>query len=471
MGFLALMLGVALLVPLGIAAFTRGPDLPAFLLSAGISSGVGGLLILVGGQEELGAREACAVATGTWLLYAALGGLPYLLSGALPTFTDAFFETMSGFTTTGTSVVADVEKLPVGILFWRNFTQWIGGMGMIVLSVALLPFFGVGGLRLVDAEASGISVDRLVPRIGETAKRLWGAYVVITLAEILLLSLGGMPVFDSILHTFATLATGGFSNKNASIGAYPSAYLQWVIIVFMFLSGTNFTLHYFGLQGKISAYWKSDEFRLYLAVSIGATLFAAAFLGWAGGTGGVERTLRDAAFQVLSIITTTGFATADYELWPVVIQGLLLFLMLIGACAGSTGGGIKYVRLCLMIRQAKAQLLRLVHRRAVQEVRLDGRPALEEVRHGAGTFFLLYLALWVAGSLALVGLGMDLISALSAVAANMGNVGPGLGAVGPTDNYFAQPAATKWILSVLMAAGRLEIYPMLVLFHRAAWRK
>ncbi|MFQ5693310.1 MAG: TrkH family potassium uptake protein [Nitrospinota bacterium] len=477
MGILALLLGVALLVPIGIAAASGGPDVSALALSALIAAASGILLVLLGKKAELGVREAIAVVTGSWLLYALLGGLPYLLSGVLPTLTDSFFEAMAGFTTTGTTVVTNIEALPTGILFWRNFTQWLGGMGIIVLSVALLPYLGVGGMELLRTEASGLTVERIVPRIRETAMLLWGVYAVLTLAETVLLSLGGMSVFEAVLHSFATMATGGFSPKNASVAAYPSPYLQWVIIVFMFLAGANFTLHYLGLRGRLSAYWKNGEFRFYLGATAVSILLTAAALWWAKGPAGgaagagVERTLRDAAFQALSLITTTGFATADFELWPVVVQGLFLFLMLIGGCAGSTAGGIKYVRIVLMGRYARAQMQKLVHRRAVKEISLDGRPVADEVSHGVQAFFFLYLSLWVAGSAALTALGMDLVSALSAVAANMGNVGPGLGAVGPTDNYFGQPAAAKWLLSVLMLAGRLEIFPVLALLTRGVWRK
>ncbi|MDP6618323.1 MAG: TrkH family potassium uptake protein, partial [Nitrospinota bacterium] len=333
LGFIALLLGASLVIPAAISAVLGGPDLMALGASALISAAVGGGLIFLGGKEEMGVRDGFAVVTGTWLLISLLGALPYWLSGILPAYTDAFFEAMSGFTTTGATVVRDIEALPEGILFWRSFTQWLGGMGIIVLTAALLPLFGVGGLQLLNAEAPGPTFERLVPRLQETAKLLWGVYVLLSAGEAVLLMAGGMPPFEAVLHALATMATGGFSPKNASVAAYSSPYLQWVIIVFMGLAGTSFSLHYFALRrGSVSTYWKDTEFRFFLAMIVLATAVTTLVILWRAPEG-VERAIRDAAFQVVAIITTTGFVTADFEHWPILLQTLLLFLMFFGGCS------------------------------------------------------------------------------------------------------------------------------------------
>lgn len=471
LGFVALLLAAALTVPVVISAAGGGPDLWALGASALAAGVVGACLVIFGGREEPGVREGFAVVTGTWLLVSSLGALPYWLSGALSAYTDAFFEAMSGFTTTGATVVADIEGLPRGILFWRSFTQWLGGMGIIVLTVALLPMFGVGGLQLLNAEAPGPTSERLVSRIQATAKLLWGVYAFLSAAEALLLIAGGMPPFEAVLHTFSTMATGGFSPKNAGVAAYPSPYLQWVIIVFMTLAGASFSLHYFAWRGKsLSAYWKHSEFRFYAATLCAGTLVAAALLAGRSHAG-VEQVVREAAFQVVSVVTTTGFVTADFALWPGVVQALLLCLMFLGACSGSTGGGMKQIRPFLMCKHSAAQMVKLVHPRAVKGLFLDGRPVAEDVIEGVQSFLFLYLAAWVFGSLSLAALGSDLVTAISAAASALGNVGPGLGAVGPAHGYAGLSAPAKWILAVLMLLGRLEIFPVLALLSREHWRR
>ncbi len=471
LGFIALLLGGALVFPAIVSFIEHGSDLVAIGVSALISAALGVGLLYFGGREELGIRDGFAVVTGTWLLVSSLGALPFWLSGTLPTYTDAFFEAMSGFTTTGATVVADIEPLPGGILFWRSFTQWLGGMGIIVLTVALLPLFGVGGLQLLSAEAPGPSFERLVPRIQETAKLLWGVYVLLSVLETLLLMAGGMPGFEAVLHTFSTMATGGFSPQNASIAAYPSPYIQWVIIIFMTLAGASFGVHYFALRGKsVQYYWKNAEFRFYLGTICLATAVTVIFLYWHMHVN-IERAVREAAFQVVSIVTTTGFVTADFELWPFVLQALLLFLMFFGGSSGSTGGGIKHVRLYVMFKHSAAQLLKLLHPRAVKELLMDGRLITHDVIEGVQSFFFLYLTCWMVGSLALAAMGLDLVSGFSAAASALGNVGPGLGVVGPTDNYAGLPALAKWVLSLLMLLGRLEIFPVLILLKREIWRR
>lgn len=471
LGYIALLLGGVFLIPTMIAVIRGGEDMVSFAASAVISVAAGAFLVLMGKKEELGIRDGFALVTGTWLFIAILGAFPYWLSGALPSYTDAFFEAMSGVTTTGATVFRDIESLPDGIMFWRSFSQWLGGMGIIVLTVALLPLFGVGGLQLLNAEAPGPTFERLVPRIQETAMLLWGIYVLLSVAEFLLLFAGGMPVFEALLHTFTTMATGGFSPKNTGVAAYASPYIQWVIIVFMFLAGTSFSLHFFALRGKsLKGYWKNTEFRFYLAVICVAIVFTAGILIW-NVQGDIERSIRDAAFQVVAIVTTTGFVTADFERWPMVLQGLLLFLMFFGGCAGSTGGGMKHMRLFLLVRHSGVQIVKLIHPRVVKGLFLGEHTVTDEVIQGVQSFFFLYLSLWVGGTIVLAAAGLDLLTGISAAASALGNVGPGLGEVGPVENYAGLPGTAKWVLSVLMLMGRLEIFPVIILLSPEIWRR
>ncbi len=469
-GFLALLLAVALLVPFGVALGTQGPDAKAFGWTILLTVAVGGGLIASGKGKELGVRDGFAIVTGGWLLFALLGSLPYLFSGTVSSYTDAFFEAMSGFTTTGATILPDIETAPLGILLWRSLTQWLGGMGIIVLSIALLPLFGVGGLQLFRAETPGPTKERLVPRIRETAKLLWGVYVALSALEWLLLALGGMPPFEALLHTFTTMSTGGFSPKNASIAAYASPYLQWVIVVFMALAGTSFSLHYFAINGNPKAYWKNREFRLYFFVILLAAAVGVGSL-LAAGARDIGATIRDAIFQAVSITTTTGFVTADFEVWPIFLQTVLLFLMFFGGCSGSTGGGMKHIRLYFLFRQGGTQIARLVHPRAVKELVMGGRPVSGDVIQGVQAFFFLYLTAWMVGALGLAALGMDLVSGLSAAASALGNIGPALGAVGPTDHFGELHFLAKWLLTGLMLLGRLEIFPVLAVLTRGFWRQ
>lgn len=471
LGFIALLMGGVFLIPTAIAAIRKGGDLVPFAASVLISVMIGGVLLLIGKKEEFGIRDGFALVTGTWFFVAILGAFPYWLSGVLPSYTDAFFEAMSGVTTTGATVLRDVESLPDGLMFWRSFSQWLGGMGIILLTVALLPMFGVGGLQILSAETPGPSFERLVPRIQETAMLLWGVYVLLSVIEFLLLFVGGMPIFEAVLHTFSTMATGGFSPKNNSIAAYASPYIQWVVIVFMFLAGTSFSLHFFALRGRsLKGYWKNTEFRFYLAVICTMVLLTAGILIWSN-PGDVERSIRDAAFQVVAILTGTGFVTADFEQWPIVLQGLLLFLMFFGGCAGSTTGGIKHMRIFMLIRQSGTQMVKLIHPRVVKNLFLDGRTVTDDAIQGIQAFFFLYLSLWVGGTIVLMVMGLDFMTGISASASALGNVGPALGEVGPAENYAGLPDLSKWVLSALMLMGRLEIFPVLVLLNPGVWRR
>lgn len=421
-------------------------------------------------DAPLNHREGMAIVSLGWLAAGVCGALPYLLSGVCITATDAVFESVSGFTTTGASILTDIEAVPESLLLWRSLTHWLGGMGIIVLSLAILPFLGVGGMQLYKAEAPGPTPDKLKPRIKDTAAILWKVYLGLSVAQCLLLMLGGMSLFDALCHTFGTMATGGFSTRNSSVAAYDSAYIYWVITCFMFLAGVNFSLHYRMLSGHAREVWKDGELRFYCIVVAGSTLFITWNILGRQYDNPLEA-LTQSAFQVSSIITTTGFATADFEQWPAFSQLLLVLLMFMGGCAGSTGGGMKGVRLLLMLKHCSMELIRLVHPRAVRHVKLGGRNVPAEVLSGVWGFFGLYMLCYVVTSLALAAMDLDLVTSFTATLACISNIGPGLGTVGPAENFFHLPAAAKVLLTWCMLLGRLELYTVLILLVPEFWRK
>jgi trk system potassium uptake protein TrkH len=443
-------------------------------LSMGLTLAVGlGLLVLFRDSRAapMTHREGMAIVAVGWVAAAFAGALPFWFAGTFGgSFTDCLFESMSGFTTTGASVLTNIEVVPRGLLFWRSLTHWLGGMGIIVLSLAILPFLGVGGMQLYRAEVPGPVPDKLKPRIKDTAMLLWKVYLLFTVVLAALLWAGGMDLFESLCHTFGTMATGGFSTRNASVAAYDSVYIDVVITVFMLLAGLNFTLHYHALRGRPGVALRDPELRFFLFVFAVATLWSAwDILGTSYDS--FAQALRYSAFQVASILTTTGFATADYELWTPLPQSLLLLLMFLGGSAGSTSGGIKCMRIMILLKHAYDELYRLIHPRAVSRIKLGGRPVNQDVLGSVAAFFLLFLALFLAAWLAVAAMGVDLLTSFSSVAACMGNIGPGLGGVGPTDNYAWLPGAAKWVLVLCMLLGRLEIYTVLILFVPEFWRK
>lgn len=470
-GILLGSLAVAMLLPLPFSFYYQSGDHWALLISAAIAAAVGGAIYYVTDlQRSLRAREGFAIVTFGWIGFSIFGALPYVVHGAIPSFTDAFFETMSGFTTTGATILTDIEALPHGLLFWRSLTHWLGGMGIIVLSLAILPFLGVGGMQLFKAEVPGPVADKLTPRITETAKILWGVYMLLSAIETILLLLGGMSLFDALCHTFGTMATGGYSTRNASVGAYNSAYIDYVIIFFMFLAGANFSLHYRFLRGQWRTYLHDREFLVYLSIVLVATLLIVTDLLF-HQQNGLADSFRYALFQVVSIQTTTGYGTADYEQWAPSSQYILWLLMFIGGCAGSTGGGLKVMRLHLLFKFSLAEFTRLLHPNAVVPVRMRKVAIPREVVTNILGFFVLYIFVFAVGVLIMTLLGLDLLTALGAVIATLANIGPGLADVGPTDNYAFVPAAGKWTLSTLMLMGRLELFTVLVLFSPAFWRR
>ncbi|MCL6447307.1 MAG: TrkH family potassium uptake protein [Armatimonadetes bacterium] len=471
LGLVLLCESLAMLPSLLIAIYLKENTVPAFLIAFFVGAAVGLVLVRFPvDPNQLSYKEGFVIATFGWLTLAIFGSLPFVLSGALSHPADAFFETMSGFTTTGASVLADVEILPRSILLWRSFTHWLGGMGVIVLTVALIPSLRVAGLQLFRAEVPGPTKSKVLPRVAITSRELYRIYLMITIAEVVLLKIAGLSWFDSVVHTFGTVATGGFSNKNLSVGAYENAVIELIIVFFMIICGMNFALHYRAFRaGEGRAYWKDPEFKFYLGVIVFSTLLVALNL-WRAEGYEIERALRFALFQVSSIVTTTGFATADFNQWPVFSQMILLLLMFIGGCAGSTGGAIKHIRVLILIKSASRQLTRLLHPQAVIPVRLGSHTVSEEVVGTVQAFFFYYLLIFLGVVIFLTALGLDLVSALSAVAATLGNVGPGLGLVGPASNYASLPVAAKVVLSMCMLIGRLEVYSVMVLLSTRFWK-
>lgn len=472
LSILTMILGVSMLLPLTVGLIYKEKDVLSFLISLVLTLTFGVILFFLtrNPKKEINHKEGFAIVALGWITVAFWGAFPYLLSGSLGSFTDACFESVSGFTTTGSSVITNIESLSHSILFWRSFSQWLGGMGIILLSIAILPLLGVGGMQLYKAEVPGPVKDKLRPRIGETAKLLWKVYLLFTFGEFILLRAGGMSFFDAICHSFTTMAIGGFSTKNIGVEAFNSAYIEGVITVFMFLAGINFALHFQFLAGNVKAMFKDSEFRLYVMIMITAILLIFINLLHVNGYS-VGEAFRYSSFQAVSIMTTTGFSSTDYEDWSGFGQYFLLMLMFVGGCAGSTGGSIKVLRILILIKQCYRELYRLIHPRAVVHVKFNNVKVSTDVVDSILGFVTLYFLFFVIAATIMSFLGLDLVSAISSVAASIGNVGPGLGAVGPYDNYSEIPFVGKWVLIFCMILGRLEIYTLLILFIPEFWRK
>ncbi len=423
-------------------------------------------------SDRLGRREGFIAVVLSWLALIALGALPFWLSGAIPSLADAIFESASGYSTTGATILPDIESLSHAHLFQRSFAHWLGGMGIIVLTVAILPELAVGGMQLFSAESTGIGTDKLSPRIVSTARRLWQVYVGLTALLAILLYFGGMNVFDSITHAFGTLATGGFSTKNASIAAFDSLYIESVVTFFMLVSGISFALHYRLLvRRQAGPLMRSEEVRLYLAVYL---LFAAAItinLQYRGVYDTVWESARYAIFQAAAIITTTGYGTADFDVWPEFSRYLLVLLMFLGGCAGSTAGGVKVIRLLVVIKDGHVELRKLIFPNLVRPVTINRRAVQASTIQSVLGFFILYITTTVAATAFVLATGVDLVTGVTAVISAMNSIGPGLGLVGPAENYAFLPDACKWILAACMVVGRLEIYTVLVIFTIPFWRR
>jgi trk system potassium uptake protein TrkH len=403
----------------------------------------------------------------SWILASTLGALPYLLTGTLEPV-DALFESIAGFTTTGSTVMRDIEAAPRGLLLWRSLTQWLGGMGIIVFAIAIVPMLGIGGMQLFKAEMPGVGLDKLRPRIVETARRLLFIYLAFTGIAFLVYALLGMSLFEALCHALTTFSTGGFSTRNASFAAFASPALEWAAIFFMLLAGINFTLHYRLLSGQVRTVAAHSELRYFLGLVFGASLLVAWFV--AGSDWPDLTTLRSALFQVVSITTTTGYGSADYETWPVVTSLILLALMTMGGMAGSTAGGVKGLRVLLLARGLRNSLARMLHPHLVRPVKFAGEPIPVDVLTGIGSFVTAYFAVALLAAAIVAAAGYDLETAISAALTSLSNVGPGFGAVGPTDHFAHLPSSVKLTLSACMIAGRLELFTVLVLFQRSFWR-
>lgn len=475
-GVLLVLLGGFMFTSLFFAAYYQSGDNLSILYAALTTMGSGGLLWFLSRKaaKRIGKREGFLIVALGWCSVAVFSALPYLYSGVLSDPTNAIFESVSGLTTTGATVINDIESVPQGVLFWRSLTQWIGGMGIIVLTVAIFPLLGIGGVELFVAEAPGPTSDKIHPRIKETAKRLWFIYLGLTSTLILLLFLNGMTLFDAFNHGLTTMATGGFSTKNASIAHFDTPAIQYILTLFMLVAGINYTIIYYGLKGKFRRVWKSDEFKAYLSVILGLVLLVTFVIYGLGGSP-LERSFRYASFQVISVLTTTGFVTADYTAWAPSMTLLFFVLFFVGACAGSTSGGIKIIRHLVLLKNSLLELKRLLHPKALIRMKIDNKIVAPRVLTHILVFLLFYLIVFVIGSIIMTWVFKDFenpfLTSIGAVATSLGNVGPAIGELGPLDNFAKVPSAGKWLLTLFMLLGRLELFTILVLFTPYFWRR
>lgn len=477
LGLLLIIEGIAMALSIPVSLYYGESDLWPFVFSTMVATGSGGLMWLLSRtkHKHIGKREGYIIVSMVWIVFSFFGALPFYFSESIPSFTDAFFETMSGFTTTGASILPDIESMPKGILFWRSMTQWLGGMGIIVLSLTILPLLGIGGMQLFVAEVPGPTPDKISPKVQETAQILWGIYLFFTIVETILLMFGGMSFYDAITHSFTTMATGGYSTKNTSIAyfnaaGYSTAYIEYVITIFMFIAGANFTLAYYAMKFNFKKIWQNEEFKNYLFIVLIFTLTIGVTLYFTSDMSG-EVSFRTSLFQVVSLITTTGFATADYLTWVPVLSVMCFILLFFGGSAGSTGGGVKIVRIVLLAKNSYMELKRLIHPNAIIPVRLNHKSVKQEIVANVQAFIVLYMVIFAASIIILSAVGIDLQTAMGAAATSLGNVGPGIGSVGPASNFAHLPDFGKWYLSFLMLCGRLELFTVLILFSPTFWKR
>lgn len=486
LGALLVIESLFMIVPTVTAYLYENSDLGAWIVTTVLTM-LGGLLFLLighGAQKRVGEREGYVIVASVWIVFSLFGMLPFWLSGALPTLADCWFETMAGFTTTGATVCADVESMSQSLLLWRALMQWVGGLGIIVLSVAILPMFGLGGMQLYSAEVTGVSYEKLSPRIADTAKHMWVTYILLTVAQTLLLYLEGMPHFDAICHSMSTISTGGFSTRNNSMIDYNAA-IQWTTAVFMFLSGMNFTQLIYLFRGHPSRIFNDEETRWYsIAVGV-ATIFLSvglfihygiehdfSQLRFARETFGMtERALRKGFFMVASAMTSTGFAASDYMTWPKLLWVFVFFMMFTGAASGSTAGGIKWVRIGIFAKSAMTELKRRIHPNAVIPVRFNGRTVNEQTTSNVMAFLFFYIVIIILASLIFCASGVDFDEAIGTAVSGIGNVGVSIGQFGPLGSYIDYPTTAKWTMTAVMLIGRLEIFTVLLLFSKALWKK
>lgn len=470
LGILLLLEAIMMLPSFIISLYYGREDVYGFIITILLCCSIGFIFSKIKcSNEQIKTREGFTITALGWIIISLFGSFPFVLSGYIPSLTDAFFETVSGFTTTGATLLSDIEILPKGLLFWRSFTHWIGGMGILVFTIAIIPRFGIGGIQIFRAESPGPVVNKISPKIKDTAKILYKTYIVITCIEIVLLILAGMSLYDSIVHTFGTVGTGGFSVKNKSIGAYPQSSIHIIIAVFMALSGENFSLFYALYKKKWKTVFKDQELRLYIFIILLSTIFITINI-IPIYKNNIFLALRDSFFQVSSIITTTGYSNTDFNLWPTFSKGILLMLMFIGGCAGSTAGGIKVIRILAVFKFLKREIIKIFHPKAVIPIRIGEKSIPDNVTDNITSFFIIYILTFTAGTLLILLNGVDFETAISSVACTLGNVGPGFNLVGPYANFGFFSDLSKNVFSVLMLMGRLELFTFLALFSKNNWK-
>ena len=471
-GILLLLETVMFLVCSSVSFYYRESDMLDFWKAGGITAGIGLLLAALGrgGERQLTRRDGYVLVSFAWVAFSLFGMLPFYIGGYIPDIADAFFETMSGFSSTGATILDDIESLPHGILFWRSMTQWIGGLGIIMFTIAVLPIFGVSGLQVFAAEASGPTHDKVHPRIGITAKWIWSIYTGITTLLVCLLMLGGMDWFDSICHAFATTGTGGFSTKQASVAYYNSPYIEYVISIFMFISGINFTLVLLFVNRKFKKFISNAELKFYFSSVVFFTAVIAIALYYTSPMG-MEESFRKSLFQVISLHTSTGFATDDYMQWSPVLWGLLTIIMLMGACAGSTTGGLKCIRMVILTKVSRNEFKHILHPNAILPVRINKQVISSSIVSTVLAFCFIYITIIVISTLLMMTMGVGAEESIGCVISSIGNMGPGLGETGPAYSWNALPDAAKWLLSLLMLLGRLELFTVLLLFTPDFWKR
>lgn len=471
-GILLLLTAGCMMLPVAVGVFYGEIDSIRAFVRVIFPCAIFGIAIYIGvkpSEKNIQNRDGYMIVALCWIVASLLGALPFFIQGCIPHYVDAFFETCSGFSTTGSSILTNVEALPKSMLFWRSFTHWIGGMGILVFAVALLPALGIGGQTIVSAETPGPTLSKITPKMSDMAKTLYIIYGIFTVTEITLLMIGGMDLFDASVHTFGTVGTGGFSDYSDSVAHFNSPFCEWVITIFMIASGANFNLYYFGAVHGVRSIWKNSEFRLYIYIICAFSALISIDLIATNTVGGVADSIRAAFFQVASIITTTGFATANYDLWPTFCKMLLFALFFIGGCSSSTGGGIKVIRILVLLKLVKRNITLKLHPNALYNIKVDGNKIDSDTIQGIASFTFLYAAVFF-GVAALISLdGGDIITNLSAAGTCLGNIGPGFAGVGPSMNFAAFSDMSKWILSFTMIAGRLELFTLLMLFSRRFW--
>lgn len=470
-GILLIILAVFMFFAGGVSFYYQGVDFSAFIRAASITLIIGVFLWVTKFSDSttVNKREGYLIVALGWLFLVLFGALPFYISGVTPHFVDAVFESVSGFTTTGATIFSDIESLPKGILFWRSLTHWIGGMGIIVLTIALFPLLGIAGIELFVAESPGPSTDKIHPRIKETAKRLYAIYVGLTSLLTLALWFEGMTFFDAINHAMATMGTGGFSTKNASIAYYTSPLIQYTLILFMFIAGCNYAVIYYMLKGRFTKVWTNEEFRYYSIFIVVMSLILGLWINYMV-EGDYEKNFRDGAFQLVSIITTTGFVTADYTKWSSGLTMFFFITLFLGACAGSTAGGIKFIRHLVFVKNTWFEFKRILHPRAMIRIKINKELVAPRILTHILVFLLVYLLVFIVGSMSVTIIGLDFVTSVGGVATTLGNVGPAIGKLGPVDNFSLVPEAAKWVFSALMLLGRLELFTILILFTPFFWR-